>query len=102
MLELFEKAAVIGMGALALSQKKGEELLAELKERFNVSEEEGRALLERLKAQTEETRQKLAEAAQDEVKKACERLGVVPREEFDKLRAQVEALEAEVQELRQK
>jgi len=100
MIELLEKAAMIGVGAMALGQKKGEELLSELKERFNVSEEEGKALVERLRQQAEETRQKLSEAAQEEVKKACDRLGVVPRDEFDRLRERVAALESEVQELK--
>lgn len=100
MIEIFEKAAIIGMGALSLSQKKGEELLAEMKERFGVSEEEGKVLLERLKAQAEETRLRLTEAAQEEVKKSFERLGVVPRAEFDKLRERVDELEKIVREPR--
>lgn len=100
MIEMFEKAATIGIGALSLSQKKGEELLAELKERFGVSEEEGKALLERLKVQADETRQRLTEAAHEEVKKACERLGVVPREEFDKLRERIDELERMAREPR--
>ena len=37
MLELFEKAALTGLGFLALSQKKAEELLTELKEKLKVA-----------------------------------------------------------------
>lgn len=93
MITLFEKAAMMGMGALALSQKKAEELLGELKERCGCSEEEGRALLEKLKAQAEAQKELLTKAAEEEVQKACERLGLVRREELERLAARLDALE---------
>ena len=93
MITLFEKAAMMGMGALSLSQKKAEELLGELKERCGCSEEEGRALLEKLKAQAEEQKNLLTKAAEEEVQKACERLGLVRREELERLAARLDALE---------
>lgn len=93
MIELLEKAALAGIGALVLSQKKAEELLAELKERYGVSEEEGRALLDKLKVRADEEQQRLSEAARDEVQRACERFGLVRREEFERLAARVETLE---------
>lgn len=93
MITLFEKTAMMGMGALSLSQKKAEELLGELKERIGCSEEEGRALLEKLKTQAEEQKNLLTKAAEEEVQKACERLGLVRREEFERLAARLDALE---------
>lgn len=100
MITLFEKAAMMGIGALSLSQKRAEELLCELKERCGCTEEEGRALLEKLKAQAEEQKNLLTKAAEEEVQKACERLGLVRREELERLAARLEALEkrAEPQE----
>ena len=93
MITLFEKAAMMGMGALSLSQKKAEELLSELKERFGCSEEEGRAVLEKLKAQAEEQKNLISKAAEEEVQKICERLGLVRREELERLAARLDALE---------
>jgi len=93
MITLFEKAAMMGMGALSLSQKKAEELLGELKEQFGCSEEEGRALLEKLKTKAEEQKNLLTKAAEEEVQKACERLGLVRREELERLAARLDALE---------
>ena len=93
MITLFEKAAMMGMGALSLSQKKAEELLSELKERFGCSEEEGRAVLEKFKAQAEEQKNLLSKAAEEEVQKICERLGLVRREELERLAARLDALE---------
>lgn len=93
MITLFEKAAMMGIGALSLSQKKAEELLSELKERCGCSEEEGKALIEKLKAQAEAQKNLLSEAAEKEVQKACDRLGLVRREELEKLAARLDALE---------
>jgi len=96
MLELFEKTLMVGMGALSLSQKKGEELLTELKERLNVSEEEGKSLLHRMQAYAEENQKRLADMVQEEVKKAYERAGLVSKEDFAKLQKKVAQLEKQL------
>lgn len=93
MIELVEKAMMVGMGALSLSQKKAEELLQDLKSRCNVSEEEGKALLERMQQFADENQKKFTAMAQEEVKKAYERMGLIEREEFEKLRKKVTLLE---------
>ena len=94
MMELFEKTALTGLGFLSLSQKKAEELLKELQERYKLSEEEGKSFLERMQGAAKESRQRVEEIAEAEVKKVIDRLGLVPREEFDRLLRRVEQLEA--------
>lgn len=93
MFELFEKAVLTGIGALSLTQKRGEELLGELKEKYKFSEEEGKAFIEKIQGVAKESREKIAEAAEGEVKKAADRIGIVSRTEFDKLLQRVEELE---------
>ncbi|TYO98305.1 poly(hydroxyalkanoate) granule associated protein phasin [Geothermobacter ehrlichii] len=93
MFELIEKAMLTAMGAASLSQKKAEELLADMKERLNLSEDEGRALLQKLQETAKVNQAKLEELAQQEVEKACKRLGVVTADEFQKLRKKVSQLE---------
>jgi polyhydroxyalkanoate synthesis regulator phasin len=93
MFELFEKAVLTGIGALSLTQKKGEELLADLKEKYKFSEEEGKAFIDKIQGAAKETRDKIAEAAEAEVKKTVERIGLVPKEEYDLLKQRVEELE---------
>lgn len=99
MLEIVEKTLLAGIGAMAMTQKKAEELIDDLKERLNLSEEEGKNLLEKLKSAAKENQQKLEEMAQTEVQKACERVGVVTSEEFAKLQKKVTQLERQVKEL---
>ncbi len=96
MLEIVEKTLLTGIGAMSLTQKKGEELIDDLKKRMNLTEEEGKNLLEKLRDAAKENQEKLEEMAQDEVKKACDRVGVVTAEEFKKLQRKVEQLEKQL------
>ena len=93
MFELFEKAVLTGIGALSLTQKKGEELIADMKEKYKFSEEEGKAFLEKIQGVAKETREKLTEAAEVEVKKTVERIGLVPKDDYEQLKLRVAELE---------
>ena len=93
MFELFEKAVLTGLGAISLTQKKGEEFLAELKEKYKVSEEEGKAFIDRIQEMAKEGRERITEITEQEVKKVIERIGLVPRDEFDQLLKRVTELE---------
>ncbi len=93
MFELFEKTVLTGLGLLSLSQKKAEEMLKEMQERYKVSEEDGKAFLEKMQSMAKESRERIAEIAESEVKKVIDKLGLVPRDEFDRLQRRVEALE---------
>ena len=95
MFELLEKAALSTLGVAALTQKKGEELVQELKARCKVSEEEGKAFLERIQEIGRVGRERTADMAETEVKRVLDRFGVVPREDFEKLERRVKVLEAQ-------
>lgn len=94
MLEILEKAVMATIGVASITQKKAEELVAEMKDRFKLSEEEGKSLVDRIQSIASESRDKVMEMADAEVKKAADRLGLVSREEFDTLARRVQELEA--------
>lgn len=94
MFELFEKAALTAIGAFALSQKKGEEMVQEMKSRYKMSEDEGRAFLDRIQEIARTGRERTQEMAETEVKRALDRMGMVSREEFETLERRVRVLEA--------
>lgn len=96
MIELIEKTVLAGLGVVSLSQKKAEELVTDLKEKCKVGEDEGKALVEKLQNVARDTRERISEMADMEVKRAIERFGLVPREEYDRLLKRVEALEAKL------
>ncbi|MFZ2951012.1 MAG: phasin family protein [Desulfuromonadaceae bacterium] len=94
MLEMLEKAVMTTIGVAVITQKKAEELAAEMKERFKLSEDEGKSLVDRLQTIATENREKVREMAEAEVKKVVDRLGLVTREEFDRLTKRVQELES--------
>ncbi|HXC93548.1 MAG TPA: hypothetical protein VN652_06025 [Geobacteraceae bacterium] len=50
-----------------------------------------------MQSAAKETREKITEAAETEVKKAVERIGLVPKDEYDKLKLKVEELEKKLE-----
>lgn len=94
MLEMLEKAVMTTIGVAAITQKKAEELAAEMKERYKLSEDEGKNLVDRIQAIAKESREKVREMAEVEVQKVVDRLGLVSREEFDRLSRRVQELES--------
>ena len=96
MVELFEKIMVSGLGALALSKNKAEELLGELREKYRLSEDEGKALLTKLQTMAQQGKDNLAEVAENEVKAAVRAAGMVTREEYELLEKRVADLERRV------
>ncbi len=96
MLEIVEKTLLAGIGAASLTQKKAEELLADLKERLNLTEEEGKNLRDKLQTAAKENQQRLEELAREEVQKTCERIGIVTADEFAALQKKVHQLEKQL------
>jgi polyhydroxyalkanoate synthesis regulator phasin len=98
MANLLEKTLLTALGAATLSQKKAEELIQELRQKFNVTEEEGKAFLGKVQDMAKQNQEKLENLAQEEVKKACGRMGVVTQDEFDKLKRKVAQLEKKLKD----
>ncbi len=99
MMEALERLMVTGLGVVALSKSKADELLAEVREKYRLSEEEGKTLLEKLQAMAQQGKENLAEMADNEVKRAVRAAGMVTREEYDLLEKRVAALERQVMSL---
>ena len=94
MLEFLEKAVLTTIGGAALTQKKSEELGAEMKDRFKISEDEGKQFVDKIQSLAKESREKIQAIAEDEVQKVVDRLGLVTRDEFDRLAKRVQELES--------
>ena len=98
MLEMLEKAVMTTIGVAAITRKKAEELAAEMKERFKLSEDEGKQLVDRIQTIANESGEKVREMAEAEVKKVVEKLGLVSRDDFDRLSKRVQELESRCKE----
>jgi len=99
MIELIGKTLLAGVGVLSLSQKKAEELLKEMKDQMNISEDEGRKILKKLESLAEENRAKLEQTVETEVKKAFERLGLVTKTELSALKSKITKLDKRLKAL---
>ena len=96
MIDLIEKTMLAGFGALSMTQKKSEEFLNDVKERLDLTEEEGKQLLSRLQETAKENQKKLEDLARDEIQKVASRVGFVSREDFDALAKKVAKLEKQL------
>ena len=94
MFELIEKVVMTTIGVAAITQKKAEELVCEMKEKYKMSEDEGKNLVERIQSMARENREKVQEMAEAEVKKVVDRLGLVSVDELERLKKRVQELEA--------
>jgi len=96
MIDFIEKTMLAGFGALSLTQKKSEELLKEIKERIDLTEDEGKQLLTRLQDVAKENQKKFEDLAREELQKTGARMGFVTKEDFDALSKKVTKLEKQL------
>lgn len=96
MIDFIEKTMLAGFGALSLTQKKSEEFLKEVKERVDLTEDEGKRLLSRLQEIAKENQSKFEDLARTELQNAGTRMGFVPKADFDALAKKVAKLEKQL------
>lgn len=100
MIDLIEKSLLTALGALTVTQKKAEELAAELKRKLNLSEEKGQELLKLLKDTAKNNQQRLEQMAREEVRRACDDLGLASKEEINRLAKKIQTLEKDIHKMR--
>jgi polyhydroxyalkanoate synthesis regulator phasin len=94
MLDFLEKSVMNAIGAAAITQKKAEELVAEIKDKYKLSEDEGKQLVDRIQSIVRDSKDKIRELAELEVQKVVDHLGLVSREEYESLLKRVQDLES--------
>lgn len=92
--EMWKKAFLIGLGATAVTVEKVQELVNELVERGEMTQKDAKSFSEDLKnramKEKEQFEAKMKETVDASIKSAVKNLGLVTREEFDALKAQVQ------------
>ncbi|MGL1935386.1 MAG: hypothetical protein OCD01_10205 [Fibrobacterales bacterium] len=100
MKELLKNAMLAGVGMAALTKEKIEQTVSELTKDFELSEEEGKKMLETLKQKAEDEGGKIKELVKsefDQLKKGVESMN--PSRLTD-LEAKVAELQAEIEQLK--
>ena len=99
MLKMLEKLLYAGIGAMAITEEKAREIVAELEKKGHVTGEEAsklvKDLVEKGKRQSEEFKNTISA----EIKKALDKLHIVKKEDFEALRKEVRELNAKIDRL---
>ncbi|MFQ5586761.1 MAG: phasin family protein [Thermodesulfobacteriota bacterium] len=102
MLDLFKKAALLGMGMVSLTEDKMMELVEEMEKKGEVSSKEGRDSLEKLFSKVEEERKAGEEKLREILSTSLSKVNIATREEIERLEKKIHTLEKKVAELAKK
>ena len=102
MFELLEKTLLAGIGTLSLTRQKTEELVTELQKQYNLSEEKGRELLSKFENAARDNQKVLEDLAQQEVRQACERMGVATSAQLETLSREIDLMQKRIKTLEER
>ena len=96
MFDFMKKTMLAGVGLAAMTKDKVEELARELTEKGEISEKEGRELIDDLLKKSEQARKDLEAKVEDMVRKVLEKMNVATREDIARLEKKIGFLEQKV------
>lgn len=95
MLEFIKKAIFIGAGLASMTAEKIEEAVAEIVRKGELSEKQGRDLVQDLKERSGKARKDLGDRVEKMIEEALQKLKIPSRKEVDELKARIDRLEKE-------
>jgi polyhydroxyalkanoate synthesis regulator phasin len=95
MLEFIKKAIFIGAGLASMTAEKIEETVAEIVRKGEISEKQGRELIQELKDRSGKARRELGERVEKMIEEVLQKLKIPTRKEVDELKARIDRLEKE-------
>jgi len=95
MLEFIKKAIFIGAGLASMTAEKIEEAVAEIVRKGEISEKQGRELVQDLKERSGKARKDLGEKVEKMIAEALQRLNLPNRREIEELKTRIARLEKE-------
>ena len=93
MKEYIRKAMLIGIGLVATTREKVEESIAELVKKGELSEKEGKELVNELLERSKKVKEEWDKRVERAIADAFGRLSIPTKRELDELKVRVEALE---------
>jgi polyhydroxyalkanoate synthesis regulator phasin len=96
MIDLIKKALYTGLGLAMLTKERAEEVVKDLTQQAELSEQEGRELLAGLLQQSESARRELEARLDEAISSTVRRLNLATKDEVAGLREKVEALAAKL------
>ncbi len=93
MKEYIRKIGLLGIGIVALTREKAEELANDLVKKGELTQDEGKALVKDLLKKSEEQGKELTKRIDREVKKTLKGINVASREDVRRLEKRIDKLE---------
>jgi polyhydroxyalkanoate synthesis regulator phasin len=93
MLDFIKKAIFIGAGLASMTAEKIQEAVDEIVKKGELSEKQGRELLEELFERSAKARKEMSERVEKLTQDALEKLKIPTRREMDELKARIDELE---------
>ena len=97
MVDLIKKAFYTGLGFVALTKEKAEELVKDLAEQAKLSEHEGKELVDSMMKQSEQARNDFQAKVDEAVLAVVNRLHLATKDEVASLRAKLDELAAKAE-----
>lgn len=98
MFETLKRLGMIGIGALSMAESEVQAVVADLRHKGDLSEEEGQKVLKQWRERVALNQRDVKELAAKAVQDALEAAGATPRDDFDALAERVEKLERRLDE----
>jgi polyhydroxyalkanoate synthesis regulator phasin len=92
MIDLLKKTLLTGVGVVALTKEKIEEVAKEFVEKGKITEQEGKTLVEDLLARSEESRKEFQNQIEEKVESVMQKMNLARQSEVDTLKAEFEEL----------
>ncbi len=93
MFDILKKTMLFSAGIASMTREKMEKFAEEMVKRGEISEKEGRELVDDLIARSKKARQDFEDSVTNAVAKTLEKLNIPQRSEIESLRARIEELE---------
>ena len=99
MLKTLEKLLYAGIGAMAITEEKARQIVAELEKKGHLTGDEASKLVKNLVEKGKRQSGEFQNTISAEVKKALDKLHIVKKEDFEALRKEVRELNAKIDRL---
>ena len=99
MLKMLEKLMYAGVGAMAMTEEKAKEIVAELEKKGHVTGDEAKKLVKELVEKGKHHSEELKKSVSNEVKKTLDAMQLVRKEDFEALRKEVHELAKKIDSL---
>ena len=92
MIDLIKKAMFTGVGIVALTKEKVEEIAQEFVEKGKLSEQEGKKFVDELLKRSDESKEAIRQQVDERVRQAMQKVDIARSSEVEDLKAQIREL----------